>query len=197
MSIGSADAPDNANARRALRAAEELFKRFGFRAVTMEAVAAEARVSKATLYKFFKNRDELFLGVCRRMAHLLSRAVEEALEQTGTALDARLARAVIAKHRVVFALVRGSAHAAELFSSKDALAGGIFAELDAAILTFIQNAIECDERLAPRAGTLARALYLGSAGLAARSADATSMERELDEFITVHIAGARALAGKI
>ena len=96
---------DNARFKRVIRAAEELFKRVGFRAVTMEMVAREASVAKATLYGHFRNKDELYLAVCARMARLLSRAVEQALAQPEAPLDARLGEAVIAKHRLVFALV--------------------------------------------------------------------------------------------
>src|SRR5277367_1092685 len=111
-------APNDENARykRAIRAAEELFKKVGFRAVTMELVAREADVAKGTLYSYFKNKDELFLAVCARMARIEERAVEQALLRPDAPLDSRLAAAVIAKHRTIFTLVRGSAHAAELFS---------------------------------------------------------------------------------
>src|SRR5277367_1166436 len=122
---------ENARRKRALRSAEELFKKVGFRAVTMETVAREANVAKATLYSYFKNKDELFLAVCARMAAILRGAVEQALMTPDVPLDARLADAVIAKHRPVFALVRASAHAAELFSYTHSMAGQIFAELDA------------------------------------------------------------------
>src|SRR5215469_17236498 len=90
---------ESARLKRIIRAAEELFKRAGFRAVTMEAVAQEASVAKATLYGYFKNKDALYLAVCARMARLLTKAVEETLGQHNLALDARLAEAVIAKHR--------------------------------------------------------------------------------------------------
>ncbi len=106
QSIGS---DENARYRRAIRTAEELFKKVGFRAVTMELVAREANVAKATLYSYFKNKDELFLAVCARMARLLRGAVEQALMKPDAPLDSRLADAVIAKHRPIFALVRGSA----------------------------------------------------------------------------------------
>jgi AcrR family transcriptional regulator len=187
---------ESARLKRIIRAAEELFKRVGFRAVTMEAVAQEASVAKATLYGYFKNKDALYLAVCARMARLLTRAVEEALAMRNLALDERLARAVIAKHRMVFTLVRGSPHAKELFSYKDALAANIFADLDAAILALLARAIAQDPQLSPGAGRLARALYLGSAELASRSATVDEMEQELSDFTAVHLAGARALAGK-
>src|SRR5271154_6158830 len=103
---------ENARYKRVIRAAEELFKKVGFRAVTMEVVAREANVAKATLYSYFKNKDELFLAVCERIARKLKDCVEQSLCAADGSLDARLADALVAKHRPVFALMRGSAHAA-------------------------------------------------------------------------------------
>src|SRR5271166_410049 len=147
---------ENARYKRAIRSAEELFKKVGFRAVTMELVAREAKVAKATLYSYFKNKDELFLAVCARMARLLRGAVEQALMKPDASLDARLADAVIAKHRLIFALVRGSAHASELFSYTHSMAGEIFAELDTDILEMLSGAMAGDAELSPNAQQLAR-----------------------------------------
>jgi AcrR family transcriptional regulator len=180
--------------KRVIRAAEDLFKRIGFRAVTMELVAREANVAKATLYSRFKNKDELFIAVCARLARLLRGAVEQGLARPDEPLDMRLAEAVIAKHRLVFTLVRGSVHAAELFSYKDVMAGEIFVELDATVLKILTEAMAEDLELSPRAERLARALYLGGAHLAHRSETLKGMESELREFAAVHLAGARALA---
>jgi AcrR family transcriptional regulator len=187
---------ENARFKRAIRAAEDLFKRIGFRAVTMELVAREANVAKATLYSYFKNKDELYIAVCARMAQLLCGTVEQALTRSGASLEARLSDAVIAKHRMVFTFVRGSAHAAELFSYKDAMAGDIFAALDASILELLCAAMAEDPQLSPNAKRLARALYFGGADLANRSETAAEMETELKAFTATHLAGARALAGK-
>jgi AcrR family transcriptional regulator len=189
-----AESDENVRLKRIIRADEELFKRIGFRAVTMEMVAREANVAKATLYGHFGNKDALYLAVCAHMARLLRGAVERALAQTGASLDARLAEAIIAKHRMVFALVRGSAHAAELFSYKDVMAGDIFAELDSTILESLSDAMGADAQLAPNAGRLARALYLGSAELASRAVSPAEMESELSAFAAAHLAGVRALS---
>src|SRR5580704_9834461 len=127
MSVNPQEAVNDENARykRAIRAAEEMFKRVGFRAVTMEMVAREANVAKATLYSHFKNKDELYLEVCSRMARILRGSVEQALTKPDTALDVRLADAVVAKHRPVFTLVRASPHAAELLTYTHSMAGEI------------------------------------------------------------------------
>src|SRR5580698_6998483 len=113
---------ENARYKRVIRTAEELFKKVGFRAVTMELVAREANVAKATLYSYFKNKDELYVEVCARMARILRGAVEQALIKPDTALDERLADAVVAKHRPVFTLVRASPHAAELLTYTHSMA---------------------------------------------------------------------------
>jgi AcrR family transcriptional regulator len=196
MSSASQNTANDESARykRAIRTAEELFKKVGFRAVTMELVAREANVAKATLYSYFKNKDELFLAVCARMARLLRGAVEQALMKPDASLDARLADAVIAKHRPIFALVRGSAHAAELFSYTHSMAGEIFTDLDTAILEMLRTAMAADPELSPNAPQLARALYFGSADLANRSETAAEMEVELNAFAATHLAGIRALA---
>jgi AcrR family transcriptional regulator len=195
----SSTAPDTANDenaryKRVIRSAEELFKKVGFRAVTMELVAREANVAKATLYSYFKNKDELYMAVCARMARILRGSVEQALMKPETSLDERLADAIVAKHRPVFTLVRGSPHAAELFTYTHSMAGEIFANLDVEMLGMLRAAMTDDPELAPNAEQLARALYFGSSALANRSETTAQMELELSAFGRAHLAGARALA---
>jgi AcrR family transcriptional regulator len=187
---------ENARYKRVIRAAEELFKKLGFRAVTMELVAREANVAKATLYSHFKNKDELYLAVCARMAGILRGAVEQALMKPDTSLDERLAEAVIAKHRPVFTLVRASPHAAELLTYTHSMAGEIFANLDLEMLDMFRAAMARDPQLASSAEQLARALYFGSAPLAGRSETTAQMEQEVGAFARAYLAGARVLAKK-
>lgn len=49
--------------RQILNAAGRLFLRQGFAAVSMDSVAREAAVSKATLYAYFSGKDELFAAI--------------------------------------------------------------------------------------------------------------------------------------
>lgn len=196
MAVSPQDAVNDENARykRTIRTAEELFKRVGFRAVTMEMVAREANVAKATLYSYFKNKDELYVAVCARMARILRDSVVQALAKPGESLDARLAEAVVAKHRPVFTLIRGSPHAAELFSYTHSMAGEIFANLDVEMLEMLRAFVAQDPQLGADAAQLARALYFGGAALASRSESTAQMELEVGAFARAQIAGARALA---
>jgi len=185
---------ENARYKRVIRAAEELFKKVGFRAVTMELVAREANVAKATLYSHFKNKDELYLAVCARMARILRDSVEEALMKPDAPLDERLADAVVAKHRPVFTLVRASPHAAELLTYTHSMAGEIFANLDLEMLDMFRAAMADDPQLGRNAEQLARALYFSSAPLASRSESTAQMEQEVGDFARTYLAGARFLA---
>lgn len=188
------EADDSALHRRIVRAAEELFKKSGFRGVTMEAVARDAAVSKATLYSRFRNKDELFLAVCSRMADLTSRAFGDALATRGQTVEERALSAVLAKHRLTFTLVRTSPHAEDLFSHKALLAGDLFGQADYALLTQLTGVLAEDSALRPSAPQLARALFFASGELAARSPTMADLESELEAFVTVHLAGARAMA---
>jgi AcrR family transcriptional regulator len=185
---------ESARYKRVIRTAEELFKKVGFRAVTMELVAREANVAKATLYSYFKNKDELYVEVSARMARILRGAVEQALMKPDTALDERLADAVVAKHRPVFTLVRASPHAAELLTYTHSMAGEIFANLDLEMLDMIRKAMAEDPQLGRNAEQVARALYFGSAPLASRSETTAQMEQEVGAFARAYLAGARVLA---
>ena len=192
--IQDATNDENARYKRVIRSAEELFKRVGFRAVTMELVAREANVAKATLYSYFKNKDELYMAVCARMAQILRGSVQQALALPDASLDARLVEAIVAKHRPVCTLVKVSPHAAELFSYTHSMAGEMFANLDLEILEMLRAAMAEDAELAPNAAQLARALYFGAAALGSRTESLAQMESEVGAFARAHIAGARALS---
>ena len=49
-----------------LDAAERIFAEKGFDSATMDQVAKEARVSRALVYVYFKDKESLFLGICFR-----------------------------------------------------------------------------------------------------------------------------------
>jgi AcrR family transcriptional regulator len=186
----TAEPEESARRRRALRAAEELFKRVGFRGVTMEAVAREAAISKVTLYSYFKNKDELFVAVCERMVGLLERGLRDALHGEGT-LDARVTAAVLAKLKTNYVLILTSPHAADLYAQRDQLSRDLFTSADRRMLADLAGTLREDPKLAPRAEALARALFYGGSGLAAAAANAEALDVEVSAFVATVLAGAR------
>jgi len=79
-----------ARRRRLLDVARAAFLRDGYRATTMEGVAAAAAVSKTTLYKYFADKDDLLLMLVRERRigpdPELMRQTQAALEQTLAAI---------------------------------------------------------------------------------------------------------------
>ncbi len=65
-----ADAPSDSSAarERLIDAAESCFQRYGVVKTTVEDVAASARVSRATVYRYFEGRDAIILAVLMREA---------------------------------------------------------------------------------------------------------------------------------
>ncbi len=72
------DAPADPEAakQRLIEAADACIERFGLAKTTIEDIAAEAKVSRATIYRYFPNRDDLVLSV---LLSSLSRSMERSL----------------------------------------------------------------------------------------------------------------------
>lgn len=99
-----------------IEGAARLFTSLGFDATSMSDVAREADVSKATLYVYFPDKEQLFTRVCaerrdRSIAELISlldteRPLENVLHDFAHCLLARLSEPfVISAHRVVIGVV--------------------------------------------------------------------------------------------
>ncbi len=85
--------------QRILDAAMVLFQRQGFDAVTMERIAEEADIAKATLYSYFPVKEALLVGWMQRLTAELRPDVEALLRgQAGT--RARLKRLLVLFGRI-------------------------------------------------------------------------------------------------
>lgn len=87
--MGIAERKEREKERRRLDiidAAEEVFFSKGFEKSTMDDVAAEAELSKGTLYLYFKSKDELFLEIIYRGNNILHNLFQKAAESDGDGL---------------------------------------------------------------------------------------------------------------
>jgi TetR/AcrR family transcriptional repressor of mexJK operon len=120
-------------------AAQRLFLRSGLRQTSMDAIAAEANVSKQTLYRYYQGKDQLFAEVLGSMTYDRLRAgitelmpagpvsraqLETTLEAISLQIiDFLLAPSYVALLRVVIAEVRDFPELARLFRSSVAERG--------------------------------------------------------------------------
>lgn len=105
-----------------LRAARFLILKQGLRATTMEAIAAEARVAKPTLYKYYGDKSAVFEAIVTELLVDLHGRFVAALGGEG-AVGARIAAALAAKYAALNEYMAGSAHAGELYDEHDRVTG--------------------------------------------------------------------------
>lgn len=70
-----------------LDAAEALYAKHGWEAVTMDQVARAARLSRALVYIYFRDKDDLLFAIGERAMTLLSQRFAAALQAPGTGRD--------------------------------------------------------------------------------------------------------------
>lgn len=63
-----------------LNAAAQSFALFGYKATTMDQVAKQAHVGKGTIYIFFKNKEELFHEIIKKLMHDMENAARHAID---------------------------------------------------------------------------------------------------------------------
>lgn len=68
-------------------AAENLYRELGWDAVTMDSVAKKARLSRALVYVYFKDKNELLLAITGRALEVLRTRFEEASLRARTGID--------------------------------------------------------------------------------------------------------------
>lgn len=97
---------------RLIDAAEACFSRFGVSKSTLEDIASEAGVSRATVYRYFEGgRDEIILGVVLREARQFLDALQKRVGR-----EADLADAVVEGIMYTIASVRKNEHLGLLFA---------------------------------------------------------------------------------
>jgi AcrR family transcriptional regulator len=72
---------------RIILAAQPLFVEHGYNSVSMQQIATASGIHKATLYHYFRDKDELFLAVVRKEMDRIRSDLEQAIEQGGTARE--------------------------------------------------------------------------------------------------------------
>ena len=68
-------------------AAQSLFAQFGLKKITTDDIAHEARVSKATIYKCYRNKSQIFDEVVETEAEQLLKVIRAAVDEAPTVAD--------------------------------------------------------------------------------------------------------------
>ena len=121
-------------------AALALFSRYGFRKTSMLDIAESAGISRAALYLYFKNKNEVFRSLSIRLHEDAMVRVEAELAGEGRVLQ-RVERALSVFMLDLTAPVTSSPHGQELFDANMALAADITQAAEARLLAWIEEAL--------------------------------------------------------
>src|SRR5579871_2572527 len=140
------------------RAALTLFCRYGFKRTSMEDIAAEAGFSRAALYLQFRNKEDIFCDLARRLKEESMVQAEAALAEK-LPLSERLKMAIEARMLRLIEIAYDSPHGAELLDEKNRLCGDLWADSERA---FHETMVRVFKR-----ASHAREIDLTGAGLSA------------------------------
>ncbi len=73
---------------RIVSGAAELFRTYGIRAVTMDAIATHLGMSKRTIYERFRDKDELLFAVMNEMIRKQKEMLENILNSSSNVMEA-------------------------------------------------------------------------------------------------------------
>ncbi|MFZ5968667.1 MAG: TetR/AcrR family transcriptional regulator [Bacillota bacterium] len=72
---------------RLMEKAEELFMKYGYKRVSVDDIAAEAGISKMTIYKYFPSKEDLFTEIMLRMIEKHGKIMEYELKDIASSID--------------------------------------------------------------------------------------------------------------
>jgi AcrR family transcriptional regulator len=189
MSLSSTNARVEARRERLTDAAQAVFAREGLRGASMERIAAEAGVARATAYAYFSDKEDAFRQVAVRLADQMVDSVQAALAAPGPPA-ARIRAALQAKHELGFRVARQSPFAADLFAAKDRLAGPAFVAANERIIAALVIALT--DLGAPDPAEAALVLLAASAGVANGAAEFGTMTKRLALLVDAMVRGLTA-----
>ena len=199
--IGVFDLPAKDKQQRILDAALAQFTQYGIQRTSMHDIAQKAEVSRASLYSYFKNKDEIFRSVSIGVHERLLVDVEAVLSGgDGADLGERVFQALFIRHSRFLTLVLDSSHGSELEDEYSRLCGDVVANANAkfeARLAGVFDALLSSDSKHLGSGSLspadaARILNLAAAGCKRSAKDAKEFEQRIRSLVGIYITGLRA-----
>jgi len=185
-----------------LNAAFTTFKHYGYRKTSMHDIATALGISRASLYSYFENKEDIFR--CLSIS-ITESALDEAKRYLGLAdldLTSRIEAALLARYLPFHQMIIESAHGAELVEAYRLLCGDIFADSFAQsqdILTAALRSANRKKEIDLKAALLtapaaSEVLNLTILGLRHSTADVEIYKKRVHIFVSVFMRGLRSTA---
>ena len=162
-----------------LEAALTQFSRYGFRRTSLEDIAKETGISRASIYSHFENKEEVFRNLSASLHEQALGEAEAQLKgtqshsQTLVPISTRVASALLAKIDPFHKILTHSAHGSELADENNQRCGDLVRDSQTRFQTILTQALstaardgEIDLKSAKlKAAMAAELIYLGATGL--------------------------------
>jgi len=190
---------DNEKHQRILDAGLAQFCQYGYRRTSMNDIAEKADVSRASLYSYFKNKDEIFRSVSVNVHEILLRDIDKVLRgDDKTDVAERVFRALFIRHSRFLSLVVESDHGSELEDEYSRLCGDVVANANRqfeARLTAVLEQVEADAKTGHglqgvTPADAATILNLAAAGCKRRVKDVMQFEQRIRGLASIYVKGA-------
>ena len=195
---------ENLKRQAILGAAHDQFKQYGLRKTSMDDIAKSLGISRASLYSYFENKNEIFRCVsisihedALNQADVLLRSLED------SDLTERVIGALLARHGPFQRAVVESQHGAELYDEYSRLCGDIVSQFherfESLLASALRNAAregEIDLKRNGLTGTnVAEILNLSAAGLKREAHDMKVFETRVRRLTNIVIEGLKPIRG--
>ena len=183
------------------------FSRYGFRRTSMEDIAKETGISRASIYSHFENKEEIFRSLSASLHEETLGNAESCLCLKGESpvgggqspLAERVEEALVARFGPFQEVVTQSAHGSEIYDENNRLCGDLvtdshqrFQSILATAMKAASRAGEIDLKAAGlSASGVAELIHLGAVGLKQGAPDVATFTKRLHGFIQVFFAGLR------
>ena len=182
-----------------LLGAHTQFRIYGYRKTSMEDIARELGISRASLYSYFENKDEIFRSVSLHLHEEALAAAEQYLagDWSSENVSEKLVGALLARHLRFHDEQFHSSHAAELQDEYSRLCGDVVIQSNMTFQMLLSRALNQVSRdklidLSSRnleAEQVAELLNFGVAGLKRAAGKPGVFESRVDQFVTVFMRG--------
>ncbi|MDQ3032581.1 MAG: TetR/AcrR family transcriptional regulator [Myxococcota bacterium] len=195
MRIAPSPADASPDRRRDIvEAAVGLFNRYGYKRTSVDSIAREAGVAKATFYAYFPGKDDVFRAVCVAVCDRILEQAAAAAERAPD-LESRLRGVLEAKLVTVYELVDASPHAREILDSQTRIGADIVESADreyvrrlGALLADADRARELDLKAAGHTPSSAAQLLVRSAHGAAHDTTSTrALQKQLRDLVRLFL----------
>ena len=185
-----------------LSAAQVQFSRYGFRRTSMADIAKETGVSRASLYSYFENKEEIFRSLAASLHERSLAEAENDLKGNATGFEeagiaTRVQAALLARIAPFLALVAESPHGSEIYDENNRLCGDLVLSSSEQFVAMLTTALGAAARAGEidlkRAGLTAPAtaqlVVLAAGGLKQGAADVATFEKRIAGFVRVFFEG--------